>query len=212
MIIHGVFHVTFKNKKNKHMKKYIFNPFTQIAGVKALLLGVLVILLSAVLCFFSHAHFDGALDAHFGAEGNIAQFFKEGFIDLASVIIVFYILGLIVAGTRFRFVDMAGTMAFARIPLILTPLFALIFSPEKVIHYILYTFLHKGEPSTISVLDIIGFVIATLITILMVIWMIALMWNAFRICMNSKKPKIVVTFIIGLLLAEVLSKITLIYL
>jgi hypothetical protein len=193
------------------MKKLIFNPFTQIAGIKAFLLGILVVVLTSVICFFSHAHFDGTLDTHFGAEGNMAQYFKEGFVDLASVIIVFYVLGLIIAGTRFRFIDIAGTMAFARIPVILTPIFALIFSPEKFTHYMLYTFLHKGEPVTISSLDIIGFVITTLITILMVIWMIALMWNAFRICMNSRKPKIIVTFIVGLILAEVISKIMLIY-
>jgi len=194
------------------MKNHIFNPFTRIAGIKAFLLGVLVVAITAVICFFSHAHFDGVLDAHFGAEGNMAQYFKEGFVDLAGIIIVFYVLGLIVAGKRFRFIDMAGTMAFARIPVILTPIFALVFSPEKFTNYMLYTFLHKGEPITISSLEIFGFVITTLITILMVIWMIALMWNAFRICMNSRKPKIVVTFIIGLILAEVISKITLIYL
>jgi hypothetical protein len=193
------------------MKKYIFNPFTRIAGIKAFLLGIIVVILTALICFFSHAHFDGVLDAHFSGNGNMFQYFKEGFIDLASVIIVFYILGLIVAGTRFRFIDMAGTMAFARIPVIFTPIFALVFSPEKFTHYMLYTFLHKGEPVTISTLDIFSFIITTLITILMVIWMIALMWNAFRICMNSNKPKIVVTFIIGIILAEVISKITLIY-
>ena len=194
------------------MKKHIFNPFTQIAGIKALLLGILVVVITAVICFFSHTHFDGALDAHFSGDRNIAQYFKEGIVDLTSIIIVFYLLGLIIAGTRFRFIDMAGTMAFARIPLILIPLFTLICPQERFINYILYSFLHKGVPVTISFWDIIGFVIATLITILMVIWMIVLMWNAFRICMNSRKPKIVVTFIVGLILAEVISKITLIYL
>lgn len=194
------------------MKKYIFNPFTQIAGIKALLLGILVVILTTLICFFSHTHFDGILDAHFRAETNMAHYFIEGFVDLASVIIVFYLLGLIVAGTRFRFIDIAGTMAFARIPVILTPLFALIFSPERFTNYMLYTFLHKGVQATINTMDILSFVITTLITILMVIWMIALMWNAFRICMNSRKPKIVITFIIGLIIAEVISKITLIYL
>ena len=193
------------------MKKYIFNPFTQIAGIKALL-GYLVVILTTLICFFSHTHFDGILDAHFRAETNMAHYFIEGFVDLASVIIVFYLLGLIVAGTRFRFIDIAGTMAFARIPVILTPLFALIFSPERFTNYMLYTFLHKGVQATINTMDILSFVITTLITILMVIWMIALMWNAFRICMNSRKPKIVITFIIGLIIAEVISKITLIYL
>jgi hypothetical protein len=194
------------------MKKYIFNPFTRIAGIKAFLLGVLAVVITAVICFFSHAHFDGAIDSHFGAEANMMQYFKEGFVDLASIIIVFYLLGLIIAGSRFRFIDMAGTMAFARIPLILTPLFALILPHERFINYMLYTFLKQGQPVTVNTMDIIGFVITTLITILMVIWMIALMWNAFSICMNSKKPKIIVAFIVGLLLAEVISKITLIYL
>jgi hypothetical protein len=194
------------------MKTTLFNPFARIAGVKALLAGAATVLLSAALCYFSHVQFDGIIDTHFSGVENMAQSFKEVVVDSLSIVLIFYLSGLIAAGNRFRFVDIAGTMLFARIPMTIIPLFALIFSPEKLIQYILYTFLKQGTPVTLNFMDIFGFVITSLITILMVIWMIALMWNAFRICMNSRKPKIIVMFIAGLILAEIVSKITLIYL
>jgi hypothetical protein len=189
------------------MKTWIFNPYTHIAGAKALLTGISGMLLTGILCYMSGTHLDGVIDIHFSDEGNIYWFLAEGLIDLASIVIIFSLLGLMIAGLRFRFIDLLGTLSMARLPFLIAPIFALIFPQKKVLDYILYTYLKTGTPVTIGSWDIIGFVIVILITILVVIWSVALMYNAFRICMNIKGPKIILSFIGGLILAEIFAKI-----
>lgn len=189
------------------MKNWIFNPFKHIAGTKALLAGMLGILLTGILCFISGTHLDGVIDVHFSNEGNIYWFLAEGFIDLTCIVLAFSLLGLMVAGLRFRFIDLLGTLSMARLPFLLVALIALIFPQEKVLDYFLYSYLKIGTPVTIGNWDIISFIITMLITLLVTIWSVALMYNAYRICMNIKGPKIVISFIGGLLLAEIFAKI-----
>jgi hypothetical protein len=189
------------------MKTWLFNPFTHIAGAKALLAGITGILLTGILCFMSGTHLDGVVDIHFSVEGTIYWFLAEGFIDLACIVIVFSLLGLMIAGLRFRFIDLLGTLSIARLPFIIVPIFAMIFPQKKVLDYFLYTYLKIGTPVTIGNWDIISFIIVIIIMLLVLIWTIALMYNAFRICMNIKGPKIVLSFIGGLFLAEIFAKI-----
>jgi len=189
------------------MKTSMFNPFTHIAGARALLAGISGILLTGILCYLSGTHLDGVLDVHFSSEGTIYLFLAEGLIDLACVVFVLSLLGLIIAGLRFRFIDLLGTLSMARLPFLVVPLIVMVFPQQKVLDYILYTYLKIGAPVTIGNWDIIGFLIVTIIGLLVIIWSIALMYNAFRICMNIKGPKIVLSFICGLILAEILSKI-----
>jgi hypothetical protein len=189
------------------MKTNIFNPFTRIAGIKAFLAGFTGIILCGILCYLSKAHFDGVIDVHFGATGSIYLFLAEGLIVLASVVIIFSLTGLILVGTRFRFIDILGTMSLARLPMIIVPLFALILPPDRVTDYFLYTFLKIGNPVTIGSWDIASFVIMIIVMFFALIWTITLMYNAFRICMNTKGAKTVIAFIIALILAEALSKI-----
>ncbi len=45
------------------MKIWLFNPFKYIAGAKALLIGLALMLATAVIASFSLTHFDGVIDA-----------------------------------------------------------------------------------------------------------------------------------------------------
>ena len=50
---------------NNRLSQWLFNPFTFVAGLKALLLGLIIISLSAFICSLSNTHFDGVLDVYF---------------------------------------------------------------------------------------------------------------------------------------------------
>jgi len=189
------------------MKNLIFNPYTHIAGTKAFLSGISGIIITGILCYLSHVHLDGIIDIHFADAGNSYIYLTEGIIDLACIVLIFSLLGLLLVGFRFRFIDLIGTMAIARLPIIIVPLFAMIFPQGKISDYLMFTFLKIGTPVTISNMDIIGFVFMMLIVILILIWTIALMYNAFKICINIKGAKMALTFIAGLIIAEVISKI-----
>jgi len=189
------------------MKTNIFNPFTRIAGTKAFLAGFTGIILGGILCYLSKTHFDGVIDVHFGNTGTIFLYLAEGLIDVSCALLFFSFAGLIISGTRFRFIDILGTISFARLPLIIVPILALVLPHEKVIDYFLYTFFNQGEAVSITTWDIAGFIILSLVMMFVTIWSIALMYNAFRICTNTKVAKTVIAFVIALILAEVLSKI-----
>ncbi len=65
----------------------------------------------------------------------------------------------------------------------------------------------SGTTSTINSTDAVIFFVAAIIAILMIIWMVALMYKAYTVSCNLKGAKAVVTFIISLILAEIVSKI-----
>jgi hypothetical protein len=51
------------------------------------------------------------------------------------------------------------------------------------------------------------FGLVTLFMLACTVWMVALMWKSFSHCCNVRGGKAVATFVIALLLAEVLSKV-----
>lgn len=172
------------------MKPFLFNPFNRIAGARALLLGWLLILLTAIIAFFSHCHFDGALDAHAGQKGAWWLYLAEPFLAWGSTVLVFYGTGLLVAGPQTRFVDIAGTMALSRWPKIFVALLFLI--PVSV----------PQRASDVG-LPLIAFGLSALV---FSIWMIALMYHAYTVSCHVKGTKAVVSFILALVIAELISK------
>lgn len=198
--------------QNKHaMKISIFNPFTHIAGMKAFTIGLPVILLSSVLGYLSHTHFDGVLDAHMSDYGTIYYYIAEGLIDFVCLLVIFYIAGIIISGFHFRFIDMMGTIALSRAPIIFIPVAAFLFPQQKIMDYLNHTFLKTGDPVAITAADLTGFIISVFIMIFVLIWTVALLFNAYKICVNKKGAKLIISFIIALLISEVISKILIIH-
>jgi hypothetical protein len=194
------------------MKISIFNPFIRIAGPQALMFGLLAIGLSSWLAFVSNVHFDGVIDIHFGMNKNIYPVYLiEAMIIFFSVTLVFYLLSLFFGKSRARFIDIAGTMSFSRIPLIIIPLFALIFPVDNVTQHYLYKYTGIGSQVDVSSFEISLFFVLMVFVLAVLIWYITLMYNAFRISCNLKSTPSVLLFIVGLILAEILSKIVLIY-
>jgi hypothetical protein len=171
------------------MKMGLFNPFTYIAGLKALVIGFVFMTITLVLAFYSRTHFDGAIDAHIGAEAPFYLFALEQLIAWGSIVLAFLIAGLILSKSKFRFIDIAGTVAFSRAPMLLVAIIG--FLPV----------LHTLQPGHISNAVIaVGFIL-----LLPIIWMITLLFNGFKTSLNIKDTKAIIGFIIALVLAEILS-------
>ncbi|TDE13672.1 hypothetical protein [Dyadobacter psychrotolerans] len=182
------------NPKSANLSKWLFNPFIYIAGEQALLIGWAAMLAASVVSYFSKTHFDGAIDIHFGASGKYLWFLGEQFIAWFSVVAVFYPVGLIFSKSRIRLIDVAGTMAMARI--ITLPVALMGFLP-------IYP---------VSLDNPVKLLLSAVFTMIPAIWMIALMFNAFSISTNIKQGKAVACFTGGLLAAEILSKVLIFYL
>ena len=187
-------------KTNKNWS-LLWNPFIRIAGWQAFGMGIVIVIISAVLASFGNLLFDGAIDAHFVSNVSIWSSFIVTGISLLSVVLSMYVIGLIIS-KNFRFVDILGTMTLARAPfLILAVLSLFVTSPD----------VEQVLQNPMIVLDYPSFLVLGVISVPIIVWYIALMYNGLKVSTGTKGTKLTIGFIGGILVAEVISKL-LIYL
>lgn len=176
--------------KLNNIKTWVLNPFMFIAGMESLLLGLVIMAGTGCFGYLSSMSFNGMLDVHFTKDIPFVWHLAEQGITLCVSILVFYPLGLILSRSHIRLIDVAGTLALSRWPMIIVSLFGLVYQPP-------------ADPlNNLGSLITVGMII-----LLFSIWMIALMYNAFRISCNVKDGKAVGGFIAGLLISEIVSAI-----
>jgi hypothetical protein len=190
------------------MKELLFNPFKRIAGVQALMAGLGILLISALLASFFGLRYDGAIDAHFVASGLKVSFLTSVAEQLVNVLCIslFLFIAAFVAGARnTRPIDMLGTISMARFPYMFLPLLNIggFFSglSESMLNI-------SSEDDALLVLqdtNTIWLIILSIPLIALVVWAIALFLYAYKVSANLKGSKMVVSFIVGLLVAEIVS-------
>jgi hypothetical protein len=173
------------------MNTWLLRPFTYIAGSKALLAGWVVMLVTSVVAYFSKTHFDGAVDAH--AAAAVMPYYihlLEALVAWGCMVLACFAAAAIVARSSFRFIDIAGTLALARAPLLIIAL----------INFAMPTVTGPADlnPTAITL---------ALVSLPFVIWMLVLMYQGFSVSTNLKGAKAVIIFIAALLVAEVVSKV-----
>ena len=198
---------------NKHLKELLFRPHEHIAGFKALWIGVLAILLTGIINIFSLTHLDGIIDVHFGEKAipNLL-FIIEGFANWLIFSIVLFISGIIFSKSSIRIIDVLGTQAMARWPMLIMAVSAISIPHAEIVQYFSHKYLHPGEaPLPLTYLQIILFIISMLIIVVTIIWMVMLMYRAFSISCNIKGSKAIAIFIGGMIVAETLAKFFLLF-
>lgn len=189
------------------LKTILINPFEIIAGTKALLIGLGLILLTGVLGYFSNICFDGIIDMHF-ADNKLTFLYHltEGIINWVLASIILFLAGAIFSKTRYRLIDIFGTIALSRWPLSLLSFFSLFVAHQKVNNYILWKVTGKEPEVFVAIGELIAFGFLVFLIILVLIWMIKLMYNAYSISFNLKGQKAIFSFIVALFIAEIVSK------
>lgn len=174
---------------------FIFNPFTKIAGGKALWIGGLFAILTLAISYFSHSAFDGVIDFHVAPFTSIWPYVSFYIISWLCLVLFLGLTGLLFTKTRFRWIDILGTTLLSRAPLLLAALAAF------AIPYI-----DKEQLSDITQIHFTaGFFIASFFSLICIIWTVALYYNSYRVCINIYGSKAVWTFILALILAEITS-------
>ena len=174
--------------------KWFINPFERIAGWMALFIGLAAMALTAVFGTINHVAFDGVLDVHSWTKSSFSESFAMQAIDFLALFLTKWIVGVCFSKSKPRVIDVAGTMALARAPML--PLTLICFLPIV----------------PVSVYDFPRVIIFTLICLFFVIWMVALMYNAWVVSCHLKGARAVVSFIFSLLVAEIVSKVLIIFL
>lgn len=196
-------------KRKNNLWSYLFTPFHYVAGTRALAIGAGVLLLLSLLGWATYTFFDGVLDVHYGCLTHANPYHKHIamlLISWASVVTIFYLAARIFSTSSVRLVDMAGTMAMAKAPMIfaalcgfaanLHPCFEIPTNQEDIANMIS---LLKEHWAWIAASGVIG--------VACIIWFVALMYNAFSVSGNLKGNKGTAVFIVALLLSEVASKL-----
>lgn len=179
------------------MREYLFNPFKKIAGTRALLFGGIIILTTSVVAWFSHCHFDGAIDAHVGSPGPWAVYLMEGIISWAVLVVVFYSAGRLLSKSAVRWIDIAGTIALARYPYFFLAV-AAFFSPDVDMELL-------ANPAELPAGQLWSLIVFSLVFLVFVVWFVALLYRAFTVSANLKGSRTVWGFIAALIVAEVLG-------
>ena len=199
------------------MKKYstiLFNPFEKIAGFKALTTGVSIIVLTGIAGYFANINFDGVLDAHFLLkELSLASHLAEGIVNWLCLSITLLISGLIFSRTKFRIIDVFGTQAFARWPMLITAILALALpvSPDLISDYILWKTMGVGEEVVPGAAEIIVLTLFIVVSVALSVLMVILMYKAYSVSFNIKNVRGIISFIAALILAEIASKHLLVF-
>jgi len=174
--------------------KYFINPFERIAGWSALMIGIAVMALTAVVSKINGVAFDGTLYIRAGMSFGFTASFAKQAVDFLVLFLAMWIAGVCFSKSRLRAVDVAGTMALTRAPMLLV----------VVICFLPVT---PASPYDIPRIIIFG-----LICVPFVIWMVALMYNAYSVSCHLKGARAVISFIGALLVAETVSRVVFIFL
>jgi hypothetical protein len=192
------------------LRQWLFDPFPYLAGGGSLALGLAAILIAGLVGSLTNTHFDGVLDIHTSRAAPLSTFLAEGLVDWLSISIVLLILGRLVSRTPFRSVDMLGTQAMARWPTLIAAIAALAPPYQRYVAQLNWKLLGVGEQVPLHSTDPVFFGVIAIVSILVMIWMVVLMYRAYTICCNISGARAAVTFTIGLILSEVVSKIAII--
>ncbi len=174
---------------------FLKNPFERIAGWPALGLGLAAMALTAWLGKVNGLWFDGVLDVHIGArEQSWTEAFSMQGVAWLSMVLCVGLAGLIFGKSRFRLIDVAGTLAFSRLPMLLLALLA--FLPIV--------------PAGLK--DIPRVVIFVLLCIGATVWMVIWMYRGYSVSCRVSGDRGIASFAGALLVGETISKLVLIFL
>ena len=183
------------------LARWLFNPFIRIAGGQALAIGLSVIVVSGLAAAAGGVHFDGLIDFHPGYRSPYWVPVAEGFLNWSVITGLLVLLSFLVAPPTVRVVDIAGTQALARWPLLLA---ALAHVPPAV---------RRGNEELVAgavegrlVMPSMASVVVGLLAVVCGIWMVWLMWKAFAVSCNQRGGRAVAIFVAAVLAGEVATK------
>ena len=180
--------------------RWLFNPYIRIAGGQALAVGLTVILVSGLAAAACGVRFDGLLDVHAGHRVPFWVPIVEGLVNWSVISVLLVLVSFLVAPRTVRFVDIAGTQALARWPLLLAALACI---PSAV---------RQGNQALVAgaiegrlVMPTAASLVAGLFVAACGIWMIWLMWKAFSVSCNQRGGRAVAIFAAVVLAGEVVT-------
>ncbi len=190
------------------MKTILFKPFEKYSEKQILIAGILLTSVGLLLASNFDATFDGALDVHF-ISGITFRMIMSDFLIVNVILIAMLYIAAKIVNNKTRLIDIASVTILSRSILYILSIFNVNGGMVLIESKLLKLKSEKSEMilSALSSGDLVFLIISGFFSIMMVIWYVALLFNGYKIASNAKGSKSIVLFIIGLLLAEVVSKV-----
>lgn len=192
------------------MKSLLFKPFEKFSENKLLVVGFCASVIAPFIAYVFNVRFDGIMDLHFASDVQLQQALIDNLIDIACLV-MFLFLGAKFINKKTRFVDILTTSMIARIPYYLLPLININGAMTMASENILKSF-GVGSVNEISFSGISILLVFAIITILFLVWYVALLFTGYKVASNAKGTIAIIVFCVALLFAEILSKTLIFYL
>lgn len=183
--------------KTNEFGSIIFNPFKRIAGWEAFGIGLVIVILTTFTGNFAGIYFDGVIDMHFAENFDSLKSWLMIPVNIISISVIMWLAGITVS-KNFRFIDILGTMTLSRAPFLLIALASF---------FVKVPDLSGIMQDPFVIFDSISFIIILILTFPIIIWSVTLMYNAYKISTGASGQKLSISFIFGLVIAEIISKI-----
>lgn len=183
----------------KQWLSFLINPFERIAGFQALGWGLLGLVVSTAISYFSGWHYHGLL--HFGPAPNPAWwcFAVEHLVVWIVPALLFYLGGLILSRSRIRMVDVFGTTAFAQLPLIFINLVNMLPPIQKMINIDMNAKFLVQQHLLFSLwLSVIGMIF--------LIWALVWMFKALKVSCNLKGYPLGILYCVAVFGGDILCR------
>jgi len=191
----------------------IYNPFKKIAGWEAFGIGIILLCITTVLGYYSNTVFYG-ISAQIVNSVTWSKIFLLQFTGLFITVAVMYATALLSA-KHIRFQDILGTVTLSKYPLVLMVLLN-IFLGDKMMETTNKLLEVTGTLSTtdayrifddFSMSDFSIIMLFALVSLVLLVWEIALLFNAFKVSTNLKGTKCTLLFIAAVLVSEILINV-----
>ena len=179
---------------------WVYNPFEKVAGWKAFGIGIVVSAITTIVGYFGDTVFYG-ISVKVIPNITWGMAFSLQALGLAVTVAIMYIAALLFA-KRVRFQDILGTVTLAKYPLILMSLLSLIFGSKLASIDV-----NKIINNEITFTDYNLLFVFGIISIIVMVWVIALLYNAFKVSTNLKGVKCGVLFTVIILISEIVTMV-----
>ena len=185
-------------RTNSTWHLWLFNPFHFLAGGQALAWGLACVALTAYLGGIFDFRFTGAISFQRTAPAPLWYALAQVLMAWAILSALLYIGGRLISRSRVRPIDVFGTQALARAPGLIIALVAV--SPP--FRDLTASWAAQGS-SHLSIAQIALPSSASLVLVLLLVWMVLLLYRAFAVSCNVAGGRAIAVFIAAIALGEV---------
>ncbi len=175
------------------MIKKIIYPQNYLSSNMGLILGAIVALILGVTGYYAQTALDGVLDLHQTKDLSLINSMMLQFVNWFCISISFYAIARAFS-SKIRFIDIAGILGTIKIWYLFPVLLGFFIHPTVDIAE-----LSRGVIPP-------GLILIGLVSALFSIIYIVYAFMAFKVNSHLKDGKLVIAFILGLILAEIVSK------